>query len=145
MIEIAAQNNVTSKTVSCWRDRYIAHGLDGLRDQPRSGRPSQYTGPFREIILGKLEEQPPAGHAVWTGSLLAQATGYSKHAIWRFLRDQRIALARRRSWCVSTDPEFAAKAADVVGLYWRRRKTLWFFLWTRSPTSRLWNGETVTR
>jgi hypothetical protein len=24
---------------------------------------------------------------------------------------------RRRSWCVSTDPEFAAKAADVVGLY----------------------------
>jgi hypothetical protein len=22
-----------------------------------------------------------------------------------------------RSWCVSTDPEFAAKAADVIGLY----------------------------
>ena len=117
LVEIAAQNNVTSKTVSCWRDRYIAHGLDGLRDRPRSGRPSRYTGQFRETILGTLEEQPPAGHAVWTGSLLAQATGYSKHAIWRFLRDQRIALARRRSWCISTDPEFAAKAADVVGLY----------------------------
>jgi len=26
-------------------------------------------------------------------------------------------LQRRRSWCISTDPEFAAKAADVVGLY----------------------------
>jgi len=26
-------------------------------------------------------------------------------------------MARRRSWCVSTDPQFAAKAADVVGLY----------------------------
>ena len=115
--EIAAQNKVTSKTVSWWRDRYIAHGLDGLRDKPRSGRPRQYTAAFQETILGKLEEQPPVGHAVWTGSLLAQATGYSKHAIWRFLRDQRIALARRRSWCISTAPEFAAKAADVVGLY----------------------------
>jgi len=28
-----------------------------------------------------------------------------------------IHLQRRRSWCVSTDPEFARKAADIVGLY----------------------------
>jgi len=28
-----------------------------------------------------------------------------------------IQLQRRRTWCVSTDPEFAAKAADVIGLY----------------------------
>jgi transposase len=26
-------------------------------------------------------------------------------------------LQRRRSWCISTDPEFARKAADIVGLY----------------------------
>jgi len=28
-----------------------------------------------------------------------------------------ICLQRQRSWCVSTDPEFAPKAADIVGLY----------------------------
>ena len=28
-----------------------------------------------------------------------------------------IHLQRSRSWCVSTDPQFAAKAADIVGLY----------------------------
>lgn len=33
------------------------------------------------------------------------------------LRDHGIQLQRRRSWCISTDPEFAQKAADVVGLY----------------------------
>jgi hypothetical protein len=33
------------------------------------------------------------------------------------LRAQRIDLAGRKSWCVSTDPEFAAKAAEIVGLY----------------------------
>jgi hypothetical protein len=37
--------------------------------------------------------------------------------IWRFLRAQKIDLAGRKSWCKSNDPEFAAKAADVVGLY----------------------------
>ena len=37
--------------------------------------------------------------------------------VWRFLRAQKIDLAGRKSWCESNDPEFAAKAADVVGLY----------------------------
>src|SRR5271157_2012580 len=30
---------------------------------------------------------------------------------------ESIHLQRRRSWCISTDPEFAAKAADIVALY----------------------------
>jgi len=37
--------------------------------------------------------------------------------VWRVLRARSVSLARRKSWCVSDDPEFVAKAADVVGLY----------------------------
>jgi hypothetical protein len=37
--------------------------------------------------------------------------------VWRVLRAQNIDLAERKSWCESNDPEFVAKAADVVGLY----------------------------
>ena len=37
--------------------------------------------------------------------------------IWRFLRAQKIDLAARKSWCESNDPNFAAKAAEIVGLY----------------------------
>ena len=37
--------------------------------------------------------------------------------VWRFLRAHKIDLAGRKSWCESNDPEFVAKAADVVGLY----------------------------
>jgi hypothetical protein len=36
-------------------------------------------------------------------------------ALGRFLRAQKIDLAGRKSWCESSDPEFASKAADVVG------------------------------
>ncbi len=39
------------------------------------------------------------------------------NAIWLLLREQRISLARKRSWCICTDFEFVAKTADVVGLY----------------------------
>ena len=50
--------------------------------------------------------------------MLAEALpGVSKDQVWRILRRHDICLERRRSWCISTDPEFAPKAADVVGLY----------------------------
>ncbi len=32
-------------------------------------------------------------------------------------RARKIDLSGRKSWCVSNDPEFAAKAAEIVGLY----------------------------
>jgi hypothetical protein len=41
----------------------------------------------------------------------------SKHQIWRVLRQHEISLERRRSWCISTDPAFAQKAADIVALH----------------------------
>ena len=54
----------------------------------------------------------------WTGPLLAAALGdVDVQYVWRFLRAQKIDLAGRKSWCESNDPEFVAKAADVVGLY----------------------------
>ena len=39
------------------------------------------------------------------------------HAVWRTLRKEGIYLQRLRTWCISTDPEFATKAADIIGLY----------------------------
>ncbi len=47
----------------------------------------------------------------------SQTVGSHVHAVWRVLRREGIYLQRLRTWCVSTDPEFAAKAAEVVGLY----------------------------
>jgi len=38
------------------------------------------------------------------------------------LRNHGISMARMRSWCISTDPEFPTKAAAIVGLYLTRPK-----------------------
>ena len=65
-----------------------------------------------------LDKSPPAGYARWTGPLLAGELGdVDVQYVWRFLRSNKIDLAARKSWCESNDPQFTAKAADVVGLY----------------------------
>src|SRR5690349_10995218 len=38
-LRIAAELACHRHTVGSWRSRYLRHGLDGLQDAPRSGRP----------------------------------------------------------------------------------------------------------
>ena len=103
---------------SRWRIRYAERGLEGLSDRPRPGPAPRY-GPATEgRVLALLDTPPPAGLARWTGPLLAAELGdVSDHQVWRILRAHKIALGRSHSWCESSDPEFAAKAAAIVGLY----------------------------
>src|SRR6478736_2454036 len=93
--------------------------LDGGDDRDRT-QLSQMpcTGHTDKRILGQLDKPPPEGFARWTGPLLAGALGdVDVQYVWRFLRSHKIDLAARKSWCESNDPNFTAKAADVVGLY----------------------------
>ena len=115
--EVARDMRVRPNTVGQWRRRFAEGGIAGLRDAPRSGKPAKYGVDLRDRILARLELPPPAGMASWDGGSLALVLGVSDDAVWRVLRKEGIQLQRHRSWCVSTDPEFAAKAADVIGLY----------------------------
>src|SRR6202035_5589037 len=115
---IAKEVGVQPRIVSLWRARYAAHGLDGLQDKPRPGKQPIDTKTTDKRILKLLDKAAPHGFARWTGPLLAEALGdVDVQYVWRFLRSYKIDLAARKSWCESTDPNFTAKAADVVGLY----------------------------
>jgi hypothetical protein len=90
-----------------WRSR--RNGRPGRRTKIHGGNGQTHSG-----AVGSAEAQ---GLRRWSGPLLAAALGdVDVQYIWRFLRAQKIDLAGRKSWCESSDPEFAAKAADVVGL-----------------------------
>src|SRR5450631_2780887 len=116
--EIARELETTPTTVSLWRIRYAREGLDGLEDRLRSGTPPIYGEATDQRIRKVLDQPPPKGFARWNGPLIAQALGdVDVQYVWRSLRKQKIDLAGRKSWCESNDPDFAAKAADVVGLY----------------------------
>jgi transposase len=115
---IARTIGTMPRTVSNWRGRFARSGLAGLVDKPRPGPAPKYGSETGRRILAVLERPPPAGFARWNGPLIAAALGdVHEQQVWRFLRAQKIDLAGRKSWCESDDPEFVAKAADVVGLY----------------------------
>src|SRR5262245_33679244 len=115
--QVARELKVSVPSVSKWRQRFSLWGLRGLYDRPRPGKPITYDTAFRNRVLKLLEEAPPRGMSHWDGPAVAERLNASVHAVWRVLRREGIYLQRRRSWCVSTDKEFAAKAADVVALY----------------------------
>jgi transposase len=115
---IAREVGVMTGVVSIWRKRFAASGIAGLVDKPRPGARRVYTDATDKRILAKLDEPVPVGRARWDGKLVAKALGdVDINYVRRFLRAQKIDLAGRKSWCESKDPEFAAKAAEVVGLY----------------------------
>jgi transposase len=115
--EVSRELGVRPNTVGLWRKRFAAGGIAGLRGQARPGKKPKYGAELRQRILRQLELPPPPGLAGWDGGSLAAALGVSDDAVWRVLRHDGIQLRRHRSWCVSTDPQFAAKAADIIGLY----------------------------
>lgn len=71
LVEVARTLNTTNQTVAAWRDNYHTRGLDGLQDQPRSGRPVVIDGNQRAKITALACSTPPPGHARWSLRLLA--------------------------------------------------------------------------
>ena len=115
---IARTVGTMPRTVSLWRGRFARDGLAGLTDKPRPGPTPKYGAESGRRILAVLDKPLPAGFARWTGPLIAAELGdVHEQQVWRFLRAQKIDLDGRKSWCESKDPDFVAKAADVVGLY----------------------------
>lgn len=115
---IARRLKTRPARVSKWRTRFARRGIEGLRDALREGAPRRYGKDTERRIVAVLDEAPPQGYSTWTGALVAERLGnISRHHIWRVLKRHDIHLQRRHSWCISTDPQFAVKAADIVGLY----------------------------
>ena len=108
----------TTGTASKWRVRYAKDRLSGFSETGNRGAAPKYDAETDKRILSLLDQKPAEGYANWTGPVLAKALGdVNVQYVWRFLRAQKIDLSGRKSWCVSNDPEFAAKAAEIVGLY----------------------------
>jgi transposase len=115
---IARAVGCTPGTASKWRVRYAKDRLAGLSEAGDRGAEPRYGSEHDRRILALLDQPPPGGYANWSAPLLARELGdIHEQYIWRFLRTQKIDLSGRTSWCESNDPDFVAKASEIVGLY----------------------------
>jgi transposase len=114
--EIARRVGVARQTVISWRARYERSGLNGLADEPRSGRPR--TVDHRAIVAATLKPPPKSlGVTHWSSRLLARKLKLSDATVARAWREYGVQPWRAETFKFSTDPELVAKVTDVVGLY----------------------------
>src|SRR6478736_4960960 len=128
--EVAAAVGVHIDTVRKWRRRFVAAGLPGLDDLPRSGRRRVFT-PVQVAEVKALACTLPAetGQPLsrWSSADLATeaitrglAETISAATVRRWLAADAIKPWQHRSWIFPRDPDFGAKAARVLDLYARR-------------------------
>lgn len=114
---IAAQLGVSVPLVGHWRRRYRAHGLAGLYDAPRSGRPRTHGDDEVARMLRTVLQTRPKDATHWTVRGVATKTGISKSTVQRYLALFGVQPHRTKSFKLSPDPFFVEKVRDIVGLY----------------------------
>jgi transposase len=114
--QIALDLDVPEVTVGKWRRSFAEHGLEGLRDAPRSGRPPKHDDAVWQRVQ-TVACQQPKGQGRWTVRTLAREVGLPHSTVHAILNASELQLHRVRTFTFSPDPDFEAKLLDIVGLY----------------------------
>lgn len=114
-VAIAAAVGCTRQRCARVRQRFLRHGLAGLRrDAPRPGRPAKHDA---QRIVTLTTTSQPAQATDWSRALMAQAAGVSASTVGRVWRRHGLKPHRVATFKVSRDPQFAEKLEAIVGLY----------------------------
>ncbi len=116
--EIGEIVRLNEQSVRNWLKRYMAEGIEGLKDQPRPGAPSLVTDSYREQLVASVRRRPRSldlPFSMWTcqrlADYLAEETGLrvSGETVRRHLADAGIVMSRPQHKISSPDPEYEVK------------------------------------
>ena len=116
-IAVAAALEVSDETVGKWRSRFLERRLDGLSDEPRSGRPRAVTDEDVERVITLTLESTPKDATHWSTRSMARSSGLSHTTVSRIWRAFALQPHRTETFKLSADPCFIEKVRDIVGLY----------------------------
>ena len=103
--------------VSRWKKRFLEDSLAGLHSR-HLGKVAKVLTPRMEgRILAATRRKPADGSTHWTTRKLAKHLGVSHMLVHRVWARAGIKPQSIRRYMLSDDPDFEAKAADVIGLY----------------------------
>jgi transposase len=116
--EIAQIVRASEETVRRWLKRYLAEGVEGLRDMPHPGAPRKVTAEYCERLVGAIRRRPRSlglPFSLWTlrrlADYMAEQTGIrvEYETVRVHLKAQGIVLSRPQHTITSPDPEYALK------------------------------------
>lgn len=109
---------VSKTAVWRWQERFMTAGVDGLlRDKTRPSRIAPLGAEAIELVVALTLADPPGETTHWTADMMAKARGISASAVRRIWKTHGLQPHRYQQFKLSSDPRFAAKLHDVVGLY----------------------------
>ena len=115
--EVAKRLSTGEHTVSHWRRRFAALGVEGLSEMPRSGAPRRISDEQIEKVIRITLEETPKAATHWSTRSLAKRVGLSRQGVHRIWQAFGLQPHRQEVFTLSKDPYFIDKVRDVVGLY----------------------------
>jgi len=115
---IAEIVRASEETVRRWLKRYLAEGIEGLRDVPHPGAPRKVTAEYRERLIHAVRRRPRSlglPFSLWTlrrlADHMAEQTGIrvEYETVRLHLKASGIVLSRPQHTITSPDPEYALK------------------------------------
>ena len=115
---LARKLSTSVPTVLLWRKRFESDGLAGiLEDRPRSGRPKRISADQEAAIVEATLKTTPKDATQWSVRGMAAVQKVSPATVQRIWKKHKLQPHRVESFKFSTDPQFARKVRDIVGLY----------------------------
>jgi transposase len=114
---VAREMRCSVNTVRLWRERFEQEGLAGLYGRHQGRQALEETPELEARILDRTRCAPKDGATHWTTRKLAAELGISHMRVARTWAKAGLKPHQLRRYMASDDPDFAQKAADVIGLY----------------------------
>lgn len=108
----------SDQTVRNWITRYLAEGVEGLKDRPMPGAPPKVTPAYRERLLQVVRQRPRGlgqPYSLWTlqrlADYMAEQTGLrvSYETVRQVLKAGDVVLSRPQHKVSSPDPDYLVK------------------------------------
>ena len=116
--EIATIVRRNGQTVRTWLKRYQAEGVNGLKDEPRSGSPGKVKPSYKEKLVQTVRQRPRSlglPYSLWScqrlADYMAEETSVRVHrkTVREHLKAAGIVLSRPQHKISSPDPEYQVK------------------------------------
>jgi len=114
---IADRLRLSKPTVGIWRQRYLDHGIQGLHEELKPGRPRTVSDEKVALLVRKTLNTKPKDGTHWSVRTIARETRLSRATVHRIWSAFGLQPAHQRHFKLSTDPFFVEKVRDIVGLY----------------------------